>query len=310
MQEASHSIAILLCTYNSSKFLEDQLDSIYKQSYPNWGMWVSDDGSQDNTAEILEKYRNQWGEQRLSVQAGPQQGFALNFFSLVNNSDIREDYYAYSDHDDVWMKEKLGRAVKWLKTMPEDIPALYCSRTCLVDDDLNEIGFSPLFSRSPSFANAIVQNIGGGNTMVFNHTARILLQKLDVSEGVVSHDWLTYQVVTACGGKVFYDNKPTLHYRQHRGNVVGANNSWFARLYRIKMLYKGQFREWNTSNIKILNSIAPNFSPDNLKIIESLMYIRNSNILYRILGLRKLVVYRQTWFSNLGLYAAIVFKRF
>jgi len=65
-------------------------------------MWVSDDGSQDDTADILQSYKNQWGEQRLFVQAGPQQGFALNFFSLVNNKHIQKDYYAYSDHDDVW----------------------------------------------------------------------------------------------------------------------------------------------------------------------------------------------------------------
>jgi len=310
MQEATHNIAILLCTYNSSDFLEEQLDSIGTQSHHHWSVWVSDDGSQDNTADILEKYRNQWGEQKLSVQAGPQQGYALNFFSLINNRNIREDYYAYSDHDDVWMEDKLARAIEWLKTIPEDTPALYCSRTCVVDHHLKKIGFSPLFRRTPSFGNAIVQNIGGGNTMVLNQTARSLLQKLDISDGIVSHDWLTYQVVTACGGKVFYDSKPTLYYRQHKRNLVGENNSFLARLYRIKMLYRGQFREWNTSNIKVINTISPHLCPANLKVIENLIHIRNSNILYRVLGLRKLTVYRQTWFSNLVLYAAIVFKRF
>ena len=309
MPKNINNIAILLCTYNSSKFLEEQLDSINSQSYTDWRMWVSDDGSQDDTADILEKYRHQWSEQRLSVQAGPEQGFALNFFSLINNKHIQEDYYAYSDHDDVWMKDKLERALSWLKTISEDTPALYCSRTCLVDDELNEIGISPLFSRPPSFLNAIVQNIGGGNTMVFNNAARSLLQKLDVSKGIVSHDWLTYQVVSGCGGEVCYDSRPTLYYRQHGENMVGANNHWLARLYRIKMLYKGQFKDWNTSNINVLNSISPHISPANLSVIKNLIHIRKCNMWYRLLGLRKLTIYRQTWFSNLGLYAAIIFKR-
>jgi len=274
-------------------------------------MWVSDDGSQDDTADILQSYKNQWGEQRLFVQAGPQQGFALNFFSLVNNKHIQKDYYAYSDHDDVWMRDKLERALNWLKTIPKDIPALYCSRTCLVDDEFNELGFSPLFSRPPSFLNAILQNIGGGNTMVFNHAARALLYKLDVSEGIVSHDWTTYQVVSGCGGKVFYDSRPSIYYRQHEQNTVGANNNWLARLYGIKMLYKGQFKDWNTSNIYVLNSIfSPYLTTANVSVIKNLIRIRNSNIWHRVLSLRKLTVYRQTWFSNLGLYAAIIFKRF
>lgn len=310
MGKNSHSIAILLCTYNSNKFLEEQLDSIYTQSHPDWRVWVSDDGSEDNTVDILEGYRNKWGEQKLSIQEGPQQGFALNFFSLINNRNIQEDYYAYSDHDDVWMKDKLARAAKWLKTISEDTPALYCSRTHLVDDDLNEIGFSPLFSRPPSFSNAIVQNIGGGNTMVFNRAARNLLQQVDIRKGLISHDWLTYQVVSGCGGEVFYDRSPTLYYRQHAENISGANNNWRARLYRIKILYKGRFKEWNTSNISILSSISSKLLPESSIIIESLMHIRNSALLSRVLGLKKLVIYRQTWPSNLGMYLAIIFKKF
>ena len=138
MQEPNYSIAILLCTYNSKNFLEEQLDSIAKQSHANWQVWVSDDGSQDNTIKIIESYKKKWGKYKISVQAGPQQGFSLNFLSLVNDNRIQNDYYAYSDHDDIWHSNKLEKALKWLGTIPEETPALYCGRTCLVDDDLNE----------------------------------------------------------------------------------------------------------------------------------------------------------------------------
>ncbi len=304
------SIAILLCTYNGGKYLAEQLDSFDVQSHSNWRLWVSDDNSQDNTLDIIEDYRKIWGEQRISLRVGPQKGFAQNFFSLVNDCSIQEDYYAYSDQDDIWKQGKLARALEWLAEIPEGEPGLYCSRTCLVDEKQQKKGFSPLFTRFPSFENAIVQNIGGGNTMVFNNAARHLLQQVDVRDNIVSHDWLTYQIVSGCGGKVFYDRNPTLSYRQHKGNLIGANNDWNARLKRIEMLYRGEFRDWNTCNLAILNKIKPKLTINNRIVLEQLLQIRSDNFLSRLLGLRKLNIYRQTKFGNLALIVAIIFKRF
>ncbi|NOR69462.1 MAG: glycosyltransferase [Methylomarinum sp.] len=310
MREKNYSIAILLCTYNSEKFLAEQLDSISKQSYSNWNVWISDDGSQDNTIEVIESYKGAWGEDKLFVQLGPQQGFSLNFLSLVNNHLIQNDYYAYSDHDDVWQPNKLEQALKWLDTIPKDIPALYCGRTCLIDDNLKEIGSSPLFSRAPSFANAIVQNIGGGNTMIFNDVARNLLQKIDTSNGIISHDWLTYQVVTACGGKVFYDYSPTINYRQHTYNILGSNNHWRARIMRIKMLLQGTFRGWNASNLIAIQTLGSNIDEKSYTIIDHVHLLRSNSIRIRIKELMKLKIYRQTLMGNLGLVVAIIMRRF
>jgi len=303
-------IAILLCTFNSEKFLAEQLDSIARQSYANWIVWVSDDGSQDNTIEIIESYRNTWGKHKISVQLGPQQGFSLNFLSLINDNRIQNDYYAYSDHDDSWHSNKLEKALEWLKAIPKETPALYCGRTCLVDNDLKVIGFSPLFRLPPSFANAIVQNIGGGNTMVFNNAARILLQKVDTKNGIVSHDWLAYQVVTACGGEVFYDNFPTINYRQHINNIVGANNHWRARVNRTKMLFCGTFRDWNASNILAIQSLDSSLNEKSRATIDHIHALRSDSLRIRIKELMKLKVYRQTWIGNLGLIVAVMIKRF
>ena len=116
---------------------------------------------------------------------------------------------------------------------------------------------------SPCFANATVQNIGGGNTITFNNATFNLLKKVDVSSGIVAHDWFTYQVVSACGGKIFYGDYPTLSYRQDNRNIVGANNNYRARFLRIKMTLKGTCRDWDTNNlltIKSLNNRTFSFS--------------------------------------------------
>jgi len=230
-------VAILLATYQGQKYLAEQLDSFAAQTHHNWEVWASDDGSQDDTHAILEQYEKHWPFGRLSIHNGPEEGFAANFLSLTCKANIAADYYAYADQDDVWEDDKLARAVRWLQTVPAHIPALYCGRTLLVDKHNKEIGVSPLFTKPPSFANALMQNIGGGNTMVFNNAARALLQEAGEHIPVVTHDWWAYMLVSGCGGRVFYDAKPTLRYRQHENNLVGMNASWPARLTRIRVLW-------------------------------------------------------------------------
>mgnify|MGYP002128096464 FL=1 len=271
-------VAILLCTYQGQKFLAEQLDSFCKQSHENWEVWASDDGSSDDTHQILERYLEKWETGRISLHSGPAEGFVANFLSLSCKASIQADYYAYSDQDDVWAEDKLGRAVAWLNSVASDVPALYCSRTCIVDERGAEIGLSPLFSKKPSFANALIQNIGGGNTMVYNRAARALLMSAGDSIDVVSHDWWAYILVSGAGGEVYYDPAPEVLYRQHQNNLVGANVSWVARSQRLKMLLQGRFRKWNDRNIKALQSINHLLIPKNLELLELFIQARKMRL--------------------------------
>jgi len=161
-------VAILLATYQGARFLPEQLNSFAAQTHSDWIVWASDDGSTDETRAILARYASDWPAGRLSVVDGPQRGFAANFFSLLGNPAIVGEHFAFSDQDDLWDADKLARALEWLSRVPAGVPALYCGPCRLVDADNREIGFSPLFAKPLSFANALVQNIGNGNTMVFN----------------------------------------------------------------------------------------------------------------------------------------------
>ncbi|HBF33066.1 TPA: glycosyl transferase family 2 [Candidatus Sumerlaeota bacterium] len=302
-------VAILLCTYHGQRYLAEQLDSFATQTYSNWEVWASDDGSHDNTHPILREYRAKWGMDRLSIHFGPAEGFAANFLSLTCKAAIKADYYAYSDQDDIWEAEKLERAVNWLNTIPHDVPALYCSRTRLVDASNNDIGFSPLFTKKPSFANALMQNIGGGNTMVFNNAARALLRKAGENVPVITHDWWAYMVVSGCGGQVFYDSYPSLRYRQHDKNLVGVNSNWFSRLVRFRMLWQGRFRHWNDANLEALGRLRADLSAENRKVLDEFSQTRSGNLVTRIIGLKRSGVYRQTLCGNLALIAAIILKK-
>lgn len=306
---AAARVAILLCTYHGQRYLAEQLDSFAAQSHENWEVWASDDGSEDNTRSILEDYQARWGTGRLSIHLGPAEGFAANFLSLTCNANIDADFYAYSDQDDVWEADKLERSIEWLESVPSEIPALYCSRTRLVDAENNEIGLSPLFSSPPSFANALMQNIGGGNTMVLNNAAVRLLREAGENKSVITHDWWAYMVVAGCGGLVFYDSKPSLRYRQHEGNLVGMDTNWAARLRRIHMLFQGHFKHWNDCNISALFTLEHRLTPTNREILRRFAAARRMSLIPRLVHLKRCGIYRQTLLGNIGLVAAAIFGK-
>ena len=303
---ATARVAILLCTYHGQHYLAEQLDSFAAQTHENWEVWASDDGSEDDTHLILEDYKNRWDAGRLSIHFGPADGFAANFLSLTCNTSIGADFYAYSDQDDIWEADKLARALQWLESVPSDVPALYCSRTRLVDADNNETGISPLFTKPPGFANALIQNIGGGNTMVFNNSVRELLREAGAIKSVITHDWWAYMVVTGCGGRVFYDSTPTLRYRQHGGNLVGTNSSWAARLKRIRMLFQGRFKHWNDCNISALLTLEHRLTPESREILQRFADARGMSLIPRLIHLKRSGIYRQTLLGNIGLIAAAI----
>ena len=302
-------VAILLCTYDGQHYLSEQLDSFAMQSHSNWDVWVSDDGSKDRTHEILEDYKKNWPAGTLSVDPGPARGCGANFLTLTCNAGIQADYYAYSDQDDIWDEDKLERAVRWLEAIPAGTPALYGARTRLVDDRGTEIGMSPLFSKPPCFANALIQNIAGGNTMVFNTAARALLREAGEKLPVVMHDWWTYIAVTGCGGKVYYDAEPSLRYRQHTSNLVGLNSGWAARLRRVHKLWRGEHREWNGASIAALHKLEGRLTPENREILKRFVNAREMGLLPRLINFARSGVHRQTLLGNAGLYAAVIFKR-
>ncbi|QYJ21511.1 glycosyltransferase family 2 protein [Achromobacter sp. ES-001] len=305
----SERIAILLCTYQGEKYLASQLDSFAAQTHTDWVLAVSDDGSVDRTRAMLADYRLKWGASKLNLYEGPRRGFVGNFLSLTCNAQVQADYYSFSDQDDIWHAEKLEHAMEWLRTVPSDTPALYCTRTLLVNEENRPIGLSPLFQRRPAFENALAQNIAGGNTMVFNNAARQLLLRAGPLVDVAAHDWWVYLAVTACGGQVKYDSRPSLRYRQHNSNLIGANRGLLARLTRIRMLFKGHLKEWNARNIEALGQLRSLMTPPNVTLLSDFIRARDSALFGRIRKFRSTGIYRQTALGNFGMLLAVIFNK-
>lgn len=307
---SAFDVSILMATFNGSAFLREQLDSIFSQTHRNWKIYISDDGSNDATVQIIEEYIERYGKSKIRLYAGPQRGFAQNFLSLVKRQEISTDYYAFCDQDDIWFSDKLERALQAIVAVKgTGLPALYCSRTMLVSEHKKIIGMSPLFSRSPGFYNALVQSIAGANTMLFDESVRCLLAKIPEEADVVSHDWLAYQLTTGCGGKVIYDPQPTLYYRQHAENVIGANVTLSGKMSRIKRMMSGVFRGWNEKNIAVLRIFLDHFDCESKKMLLDFIQLRELRGIRRVMAFCRLGIKRQNKLDDVALLFAVIMNK-
>ena len=298
-----------MSTYYGEKFLAEQLQSIENQTHQNWRVVISDDGSADNTLAIAKEFQQKWGADRLEIRQGPKKGFCLNFLSMACDTEIRADLYVFSDQDDVWLSDKLERAVTYFNESKESqLPIAYGSRTQIVDGTLKPLGYSPEFTLPRSFRNALVQSIAGGNTQVFNQATKQLLEKAGLQQ-VVSHDWWLYQIVKGTGGVFYYDPTPSLLYRQHSNAIVGANSSTKARIERIFYVLNGRFKNWNDINYKALSNISHLLTRDSQEVLEIFGKFRGAHLKDRVRLLEVCGLYRQTWQGTLSLWLATIINK-
>lgn len=300
-------VAILLATFNGGEMLAAQLESIARQSHGDWSLIVSDDGSSDNTTQTIRAFADRQSINRVVLIRGPSQGSAQNFLSLLRAAG-RTPFAAFADQDDVWFDDKLSRAIRDMRATSR--PAIYGSSTLITDQDLRPLRTSIQFKRPTSFQNALVQNIAGGNTMVLNRKALDALQPASlVAKGIVSHDWWCYQMVTGMGGEMLYDPTPSLYYRQHGKNQIGANDTVPAQISRMKRLWRGDFARWRDAHCQALAAADKWLSDAARETLAHCDGLNSPRLWQRFRALRASGLYRQTRRGSAALRLAAVLGR-
>ena len=303
----SKRVCIILAYYNGLEFIDEQLKSIFSQTHKNIQVFVSDDCS-DKPLQLSDLSLSDEQKRKITISRNDSNlGFATNFMKRLETLPLEFDYYAFADQDDLWCDEKIERAINLLELSKLSGPKLYCSRTEIVcEKGQVHMGYSPLFQKKPSFKNALVQNIGGGNTMVFNKIAKDKIIPFWKHRQLVAHDWFVYQVVTGVGGHVVYDAVPSLRYRQHQTNLIGSNNSFVGKLRRLLALLKGDFKNWNQINLSMLLANAHLLTETNAKTVFEFDRALRSGLIKRLYIMAKLIVYRQTFSGNIGLWLGLL----
>lgn len=224
------TVLVIMATYNGDKYLVEQLESIFCQKSVRVKVLVRDDGSNDLTNKILNRYQEKG---MLHWYTGEHLNVAKSYFDLLNVSTTYSfDYIAFADQDDVWDNDKLALAVEELQAIPPNIPQLYYCGQRLVDSDLNFIDNHELNSER-SLETRFVLSDFAGCTGVFNRQLRDAVIEYEPSY-MLMHDTWILKICLALGGSVLVDPDPHMSYRQHGGNTVGLGRSIPAYLKQVK----------------------------------------------------------------------------
>lgn len=263
-------VCILLGTFNGGQYLRQQLESFVAQTGVNWSLRVSDDGSDDDSRDIIASFIKAHPDRDIRLYEGPKQGSAANFLSLLGQSDLpARAWIALSDQDDVWLPNRLEHAVQVMMAQMKTgggQGCVYASRTILTNADLALRGPSCRHPKAPDFGNALVQNVLAGNTMVLDPAAAALLQATApaaMRAGVPHHDWWIYLLLSGAGAVMINDDRPGLYYRQHKKNHLGANRGLGKAWSRFAMIWDRRYADWIGRNLAALTEMSDLLTPEN-----------------------------------------------
>lgn len=226
-QGAAH-VDILLPCYNGGRYLREMLDSVRRQSHQDWRLWIRDDGSVDDTRDIIREFAER--DERiifLEVDSRVHRGVVGAFGALMKQLP-HSPYIMFADQDDVWLETKIHLTLTAMQRAESmrPMPTLVHTDLIVADADLHRLAdsfwrYSGVEPEPTSLRRIVVQNVATGAAMMLNSALRELIEPLD--ENVVFHDWWCACVASAFG-QIVAIPEPSIWYRQHGGNVVGARN--------------------------------------------------------------------------------------
>ena len=300
----SEMVTVLMSTYNGGAFLQQQLNSLYAQTYPNVKILVRDDGSSDTTRELLTAECLTGAIEQLEDHHNL--GATGSFFALLRHAaQTKTAYVAFCDQDDVWQANKIEQAVSMLAAM-SDRPALYCSRLEIVDEQLHPLNLS-VSPRKIGFGNALVENIAVGCTMVLNRKAIELLCQQELPNTVYVHDWWCYLVIS-CFGEIIFDDHALIKYRQHGGNAIGAATNYVGVLKR-KFARLFNNRLWISEQAVIFLQLFADRLPFAQRELVTLLVKSKSSVWCRVRLALSTAVWRQKGMDNFILRLVILMNR-
>lgn len=233
-------ITVLMATYRGERYLEPQIASILDQRGVDVRLVVSDDGSDDRTPEMLARLARD--DSRVTVLPAQRTGSSAgNFFRLIREASTDgSDAIAFSDQDDLWYPDKLARHFRLLTQPAAGTPIGAVSSNVA---PFSDAGPGPALERGgpQRLADHIFDSAGPGSTYVLTPAAFDLVRgELQDPAGAASraayHDWLIHSLVRSAGYSWVFDPRPSLGYRQHDHNVLGAQSGLAQNWERLRVI--------------------------------------------------------------------------
>lgn len=301
-------MAVLMSTFNGERYLKAQIDSIIKQKCSfNIDIWVRDDGSSDGTLNILNEFQKNG---KLKWYAGKNIGPASSFIELLSNCP-KYDFYSLADQDDVWYQGKADAAVRSFSSQLNNCPVLYFSNALLTDKNLNSLGRN-VYKRDQIQNLFKISCAGGilGCTIVFNNSLAKIIKEANITDtdSIVMHDFFLAEVCAAVGGKIIFDKRSYISYRQHANNVVGVSiNKTVAIKSRVRAIFIRPKISIADQAHFILDVFSKYISNENKKWLMKVSNYRNGFFPALFLGLSQKVRY-SSWNMSFKIRLAIIFR--
>jgi glycosyltransferase involved in cell wall biosynthesis len=217
-------ILVLISTYNGEKFLNEQIDSVLSQVCVQVDLLIRDDNSTDASVRIIQEYMKHHSNISL-IESTVNLGACKSFLNLLSNCSLDYDYYAFCDQDDVWMENKLYKAIEYMKGDNLGVAQLYCSAASVTNEELNTIFVLNNDITKLDIYRSVADNRTVGCTTVFNRALIDIFRKTYhiVNHEILMHDQWLYLLCSAFG-EVYFDTNSYIYYRQHSTNVLGVNS--------------------------------------------------------------------------------------
>lgn len=299
-------VAVFLAVYNGIRYLPQQLNSILMQEDVAVTVYVSVDQSVDGTEAWIDA--NTRSDSRIAVLPHGEHfgGAAKNFFRLIQDIDFSNfDYVSFADQDDIWEQDKLKRHIELMQK--NDVDAVSSNVIAFWPDGKTKLIDKSQPQRELDF---LFESAGPGCTFLMkpwlvNEVKKLLVDSSSDASQVALHDWLVYAVCRASGRKWLIDPTPSMQYRQHGKNVVGANSGLKAKLTRLKKISNGWYRREVLKVLEVSCSLSSNPQLQNLK-----KNMTKSGVTSRFNVLRVVPQARRRFYDRVFLALMIIFGLF
>lgn len=221
-------VDILLSAYNGEPYLPEQLRSLQAQTHRDWRLWVRDDDSTDDTRELVESTSADDERIRLLPNTGERRGAKGGFGWLLEQVSDDARYIMFCDQDDVWLSRKIEQTLYAMRAaeaeQDPDYPILVHSDLHVADAQLALIAdsfwrYQGITPETSGLDALCIRNVVTGCTAMINRPLRDLA--VPIPPEAIMHDW--WMALLASGlGQIVHLPTPTVLYRQHRTNTVGA----------------------------------------------------------------------------------------
>jgi glycosyltransferase involved in cell wall biosynthesis len=238
-----------MAVYNGEKYLREQIDSILNQTHQDFTLYIQDDCSTDGSYEIIRDYQKRFREKIEARRLDRNTGNAKhNFYEMM--ARIRDDYIMLCDQDDVWLPDKIEKTLNAMKRLEREhglqTPLLVHTDLTVVDEGLNVISASFRKAMNADYNRTalndlIIQNILTGCTCMYNRALAALICEKP-PKYMVMHDWWLILIAGAFG-RVGHIDEPTILYRQHGNNEIGAKDVRTLRYKLNRLLHGNEVRE-------------------------------------------------------------------